>query len=109
MNLNQDTGEYILLLTILSLTNSFNQNSTNSYDRMKVHFEFTQINRNQSVTNVGSRTTFSTNQSGSNNVITQQHYLMRNHTDAITDIIITEAPYSMIISGDRDGVIKIIS
>lgn len=108
MNLSQDTGEYILSLIILSLT-KINQNSTNSYDKMKVHFEFTQINRNQSVTNVGSRTTFNANQSGSNNVITQQHYLMRNHTDAITDIIITEAPYSMIISGDRDGVIKIIS
>jgi phosphoinositide-3-kinase regulatory subunit 4 len=34
---------------------------------------------------------------------------MRNHTDAITDIIITAAPYSVIISGDRDGVIKIVS
>lgn len=77
---------------------------------MKVHFEFTQINRNnQNTANVGSRTSFNANQSSSNNVITQQHYLMRNHTDAITDIIITAAPYSMIISGDRDGVIKIVS
>ncbi|KAI8641016.1 hypothetical protein BD408DRAFT_389715 [Parasitella parasitica] len=83
--------------------------STNIYDKMKVHFEFTLANRNQSLANVGSRTTFSTNQSASNNVITRQHYLMRNHTDAITDVIITEAPYSMIISGDRDGVIKIVS
>ncbi|CAO0789210.1 unnamed protein product [Mucor circinelloides] len=84
--------------------------STNVYDKMKVHFEFTQINRNnQNTANVGSRTSFNANQSGSNNVITQQHYLMRNHTDAITDIIITAAPYSMIISGDRDGVIKIVS
>ncbi|CEP11758.1 hypothetical protein [Parasitella parasitica] len=83
--------------------------STNIYDKMKVHFEFTLANRNQNMSNVGSRTSFSTNQSASNNVITQQHYLMRNHTDAITDVIITEAPYSMIISGDRDGVIKIVS
>ncbi|KAL9539523.1 hypothetical protein MBANPS3_010209 [Mucor bainieri] len=85
--------------------------STNAYDKMKVHFEFTQINRNnnQQVANVGSRTSFNSNQSSSNNVITQQHHLMRNHTDAITDIIITPAPYAMIISGDRDGVIKIVS
>ncbi|CAO3623542.1 unnamed protein product [Mucor fragilis] len=84
--------------------------STNAYDKMKVHFEFTHINRNnQHAANVGSRTSFNATQSSSNNVITQQHYLMRNHTDAITDIIITAAPYSMIISGDRDGVIKIVS
>ncbi|KAI9485191.1 MAG: hypothetical protein EXX96DRAFT_474560 [Benjaminiella poitrasii] len=30
-------------------------------------------------------------------------------SNAITDIIITEKPYTMIISGDRDGVIKIVS
>lgn len=44
-----------------------------------------------------------------NNAVVQQQYLMRNHTDAITDILLTEVPYPMIISSDRDGVIKIIS
>ena len=39
----------------------------------------------------------------------QQQHLLRNHTDAITDVILTEVPYPMIISGDRDGVIKVIS
>ena len=40
---------------------------------------------------------------------TQQQHLLRNHTDAITDVILTEVPYPMIISGDRDGVIKVVS
>lgn len=76
---------------------------------MKFHFEFTQSNRNQNTTNIGSRTNAS-NQVGNNNAITQQQYLMRNHTDAITDIIlVTETTYPLIISADRDGVIKVVS
>jgi phosphoinositide-3-kinase regulatory subunit 4 len=46
---------------------------------------------------------------GLNSTVGQQQYLMRNHTDAITDIVLTEIPYPMIISGDRDGVIKVVS
>jgi phosphoinositide-3-kinase regulatory subunit 4 len=78
---------------------------------MKFHFEFTHSNRNQNTASLGSRTGFNapTTQGGSNNAIVQQQYLMRNHTDAITDIILTEIPYPMIVSGDRDGVIKIVS
>lgn len=78
---------------------------------MKFHFEFTHSNRNQNTTNVGSRTGFNaSNQAGNNNAIAQQQYLLRNHTDAITDIIlVTETTYPLIISADRDGVIKVVS
>ncbi|KAI7899371.1 uncharacterized protein BX663DRAFT_555007 [Cokeromyces recurvatus] len=76
--------------------------STNIFENMKFHFEFQQTNKNMNST----RTTLT--QVGSTAVVQQQH-LMQNHTDAITDIIITERPYMMIISGDRDGVIKIVS
>ncbi|KAG0049019.1 Serine/threonine-protein kinase [Gryganskiella cystojenkinii] len=45
---------------------------------------------------------------GRSNVITvQQQELLRNHLDAINDIAITEFPRMMLISGDRDGVIKV--
>ncbi|KAI8361053.1 hypothetical protein B0O80DRAFT_148594 [Mortierella sp. GBAus27b] len=47
---------------------------------------------------------------GRNNVITvQQQRLLRNHLDAIMDIALTEFPCMMLISGDRDGVIKVFS
>lgn len=75
---------------------------------MKFHFEFTQSNKNQNTTNIGSRTNASSQVV--NHGITQQQYLMRNHTDAITDIIlVTETTYPLIISADRDGVIKVVS
>ncbi|KAI8061364.1 hypothetical protein BDF21DRAFT_348153 [Thamnidium elegans] len=48
--------------------------STNTFENMKFHFEFTHSNRNQNMTNVGSQTT-----------------------------------YPLIISADRDGVIKVVS
>lgn len=85
--------------------------STNTFESMKFHFEFAHSNRNQSMTNIGSRTGFNaSSQVGNNNVIAQQQYLMRNHTDAITDIIlVTETTYPLIISSDRDGVIKVVS
>ncbi|GAA5807781.1 hypothetical protein MFLAVUS_001160 [Mucor flavus] len=85
--------------------------STNTFENMKFHFEFTHSNRNQNTTNVGSRTGFNaSNQAGNNNAIAQQQYLLRNHTDAITDIIlVTETTYPLIISADRDGVIKVVS
>ncbi|ORX62898.1 ARM repeat-containing protein [Hesseltinella vesiculosa] len=41
--------------------------------------------------------------------VAQQQFLMRNPTDAITDIILTELPYPMVICSDRDGAIKVIS
>ncbi|KAF9336731.1 Serine/threonine-protein kinase [Podila minutissima] len=47
---------------------------------------------------------------GRSNVITvQQQQLLRNHLDAIMDIALTEFPCMMLISGDRDGVIKVFS
>ncbi|KAF9986941.1 Serine/threonine-protein kinase [Modicella reniformis] len=47
---------------------------------------------------------------GKSNVITVlQQQLLRNHLDAIMDIALTEFPCMMLISGDRDGVIKVFS
>ncbi|OAQ30331.1 ARM repeat-containing protein [Linnemannia elongata AG-77] len=47
---------------------------------------------------------------GRNNAITaQQQQLLRNHLDAIMDIALTELPCMLLISGDRDGVIKVFS
>lgn len=79
--------------------------STNTIGNMKFHFEF---NRNS---NIGgsSRNNSMTNMNALANSVAQQQYLMRNHIDAITDIILTESPYPMIISGDRDGVIKVLA
>ncbi|KAG0225557.1 Serine/threonine-protein kinase [Actinomortierella wolfii] len=46
--------------------------------------------------------------SGRSNMVTvQQQQLLRNHLDAIRDIALTELPCPMVISGDRDGVIKV--
>ncbi|KAF9204955.1 Serine/threonine-protein kinase [Haplosporangium sp. Z 27] len=50
------------------------------------------------------------NNSGRANVITvQQQQLLRNHLDSIMDIAFTEFPSMMLISGDRDGVIKVFT
>ncbi|KAF9970185.1 Serine/threonine-protein kinase [Actinomortierella ambigua] len=46
--------------------------------------------------------------SGRSNLVTvQQQQLLRNHLDAIRDIALTELPCPMVISGDRDGVVKV--
>lgn len=99
---------YIKVLFILKKKKN---DSTNTFENMKFHYEFTHSNRNQNQTNIGSRAGLNAaNQVGNNNAIAQQQYLMRNHTDAITDIIlVTETTYPLIISADRDGVIKVVS
>ncbi|OZJ02400.1 hypothetical protein BZG36_04862, partial [Bifiguratus adelaidae] len=43
------------------------------------------------------------------NTLIQQRMLLHNHLDAINDLQITEVPYPMLISGDRDGVIKVLT
>ncbi|KAI9029972.1 hypothetical protein CLU79DRAFT_733513 [Phycomyces nitens] len=86
--------------------------SMNTHESIKFHYEFTHAQRNNhgSSASLGARTGFSTTgQTGGNSAVIQQHHLMRNHTDAITDVVLTEVPYPMVISGDRDGVIKVIS
>ncbi|RHZ45574.1 hypothetical protein Glove_669g16 [Diversispora epigaea] len=40
-------------------------------------------------------------------IFTQQQQLLVNHLDCITDLKITEIPNPMLISADRDGVVKI--
>ncbi|KAI9279542.1 hypothetical protein BY458DRAFT_584681 [Sporodiniella umbellata] len=80
--------------------------STNTIGDMQFHFEF---NRNNSQTGSSSRSNNMTSMSALNNSVAQQQYLMRNHIDAITNIVLTEYPYPMIISGDRDGVIKVLA
>ncbi|KAI8066486.1 hypothetical protein BC940DRAFT_368091 [Gongronella butleri] len=60
----------------------------------------------------GSASSRSGNQHATNPVhypVAQQQFLMRNPTDAITDIILTELPYPMVICADRDGTIKVVS
>ncbi|KAI9267985.1 hypothetical protein BDA99DRAFT_504553 [Phascolomyces articulosus] len=85
-------------------------------DQIKFHFEYPYAQRSASSAgsmhmtgigdSIGSR---GHHQTPSETNFTQQQHLLRNHTDAITDVILTEVPYPMIISGDRDGVIKVVS
>nr|CAG8541391.1 2408_t:CDS:10 [Entrophospora candida] len=37
----------------------------------------------------------------------QQQQILKNHLDCITDLAITEFPHPMLISGDRDGILKV--
>ncbi|CAO3608965.1 unnamed protein product [Cunninghamella blakesleeana] len=84
--------------------------SSNSFDNIRFHFEFPhQRSPLNPSTNKNSRSYHSSQQQVYNGTVPQQQFLLRNHTDAITDIILTEIPYPMIISGDRDGVIKVVS
>lgn len=89
--------------------------SSNTYDNINFYFEFThqRPSHHSSASAPPSRSFSHVNQqrmyNGLNSTVGQQQYLMRNHTDAITDIVLTEIPYPMIISGDRDGVIKVVS
>ncbi|KAI8600438.1 hypothetical protein EDD21DRAFT_323004 [Dissophora ornata] len=72
--------------------------ATRRFEGLPVHYEVTPV------AGVKPRNT------GRSNVITvQQQQLLRNHLDAITDIALTEFPCTMLISGDRDGVIKVFS
>ncbi|PKY37517.1 ARM repeat-containing protein [Rhizophagus irregularis] len=71
-------------------------------------------------TNGGSHSSHSVNNSNSNKksskntnsarnqlISVQQQQLLKNHLDCITDLKITELPHPMLISGDRDGIIKV--
>ncbi|KAF9349512.1 Serine/threonine-protein kinase [Mortierella sp. AD094] len=72
--------------------------ATRRFEGLPVHYE------------VASSTGVKPRNSGRANVITvQQQQLLRNHLDAIMDIAFTEFPYMMLISGDRDGVIKVFT
>ncbi|KAG2217671.1 hypothetical protein INT45_006180, partial [Circinella minor] len=84
------------------------------HDQIKFHFEYPYSQRNSSSTSSmhmgdSSGSHRGHYQSPKETNFTQQQHLLRNHTDAITDVILTEVPYPMIISGDRDGVIKVVS
>ncbi|KAG0353652.1 Serine/threonine-protein kinase [Podila minutissima] len=72
--------------------------ATRRFEGLPVHYEVTPLQ------SAKPRAT------GRSNVITvQQQQLLRNHLDAIMDIALTEFPCMMLISGDRDGVIKVFS
>ncbi|KAG0024457.1 Serine/threonine-protein kinase [Entomortierella chlamydospora] len=72
--------------------------ATRRFEGLPVHYE------------VASSAGVKPRNSGRANVITvQQQQLLRNHLDAIMDIAFTEFPYMMLISGDRDGVIKVFT
>ena len=80
-------------------------------DHIKFHLEFAQAQRTSTSSTSMHRTAFSGSHHSSPSEINfaQQQSLLRNHTDAVMDVILTEVPYPMIISGDRDGVIKVVS
>ncbi|KAG0092152.1 Serine/threonine-protein kinase [Podila epicladia] len=72
--------------------------ATRRFEGLPVHYEVTPLQ------SAKPRAT------GRSNVITvQQQQLLRNHLDAIMDIALTEFPCMMLISGDRDGVIKVFN
>ncbi|ORZ03447.1 hypothetical protein BCR43DRAFT_483381 [Syncephalastrum racemosum] len=79
--------------------------STTMIDQVQFHFEFAP----RSPTNASHRGLGRSGGGQQGSSVAQQQYLMRNHTDAITDVVLTEIPYPMLISGDRDGVIKVVS
>ena len=83
--------------------------SSNTIESIKFHLEFAQVKRGSA-----GRPPFSSRNSPSNtttnpNNVVQHQNMMRNHMDAITSMVMTEMPYPMIISGDRDGVIKVFA
>ncbi|CAG8782990.1 25994_t:CDS:2, partial [Racocetra persica] len=108
--------------------------NTRPFDGIKVHYELLYRNTN-SVASQSSSTTSSLQNSthsnghnssshsnsgikrpsannkqynnGKNQLISYQQLLLKNHLDCITDLAITEIPHPMLISGDRDGVIKV--
>ncbi|KAG0266360.1 Serine/threonine-protein kinase [Mortierella polycephala] len=72
--------------------------ATRRFEGLPVHYEVTPLQSTKP------------RSSGRSNVITvQQQQLLRNHLDAIMDIALTELPCMMLISGDRDGVIKVFN
>ncbi|RUP49351.1 LOW QUALITY PROTEIN: hypothetical protein BC936DRAFT_142738 [Jimgerdemannia flammicorona] len=92
--------------------------STQNFDELTFYYESQPSNRtaannrrpqpysssSNSSRSVGMLTTNATS-----STLVQQQQLLRNHLDSITDVKITEIPYPMLISGDRDGVIKVIA
>lgn len=115
----------------------FNFCSTRQFDGIQVHYEShstyrgansTGINNttsNSSISNShgGSHSSHNVNNSSNNKrsskntkntpnarnqlISVQQQQLLKNHLDCITDLKITELPHPMLISGDRDGIIKV--
>ncbi|KAF0433331.1 ARM repeat-containing protein [Gigaspora margarita] len=84
---------------LLSSTTSSSQNSTHSNGHNN-------SNHSNSSTKRPSANNKSYN-NGKNQLISYQQLLLKNHLDCITDLAITEIPHPMLISGDRDGVIKV--
>ena len=76
-----------------SISNSNNSNSGGSYIG--------------SSSNSNKRSSKNTTNTRNQLISVQQQQLLKNHLDCITDLKITELPYPMLISGDRDGIIKV--
>ncbi|CAG8479194.1 448_t:CDS:10 [Funneliformis mosseae] len=74
--------------------------STKQFDGINVHYE---IHR---VMNTATSNLSMTNSNNSSSGGIQQQQLLKNHLDCITDLKVTELPHPMLISGDRDGIIK---
>ncbi|KAJ2958801.1 hypothetical protein NQZ79_g5668 [Umbelopsis isabellina] len=83
--------------------------SSNVIENIKFHLEFAQVKRGSASRSPTTSRNSPSNTSSNVNSVQQQQNLMRNHMDAITSLVMTEMPYPMIISGDRDGVIKVFT
>ncbi|RIA90300.1 hypothetical protein C1645_712201 [Glomus cerebriforme] len=100
--------------------------STRQFDGIQVHYESSSASSNSSIPNShnnmsgGSHNSHSVNNSNNHKrsskntsntrnqlISVQQQQLLKNHLDCITDLKITELPHPMLISGDRDGIIKV--
>ncbi|CAI2161442.1 16883_t:CDS:10 [Funneliformis geosporum] len=103
--------------------------STKQFDGINVHYEIHRVmntaTSNSSFTNSnnsssggsysGSSGSSNSKRSNKNNthsarnqlITVQQQQLLKNHLDCITDLKVTELPHPMLISGDRDGIIKV--
>jgi phosphoinositide-3-kinase, regulatory subunit 4 len=65
------------------------------------------VNNSSNNNKRSSKNTKNTSNARNQLISVQQQQLLKNHLDCITDLKITELPHPMLISGDRDGIIKV--
>ncbi|CAG8764083.1 14868_t:CDS:2, partial [Acaulospora morrowiae] len=86
-------------------------NSSSSASSSQASSQSNSFNSGKSSHNNNKR---SSKQSKQNNgksqlIFNQQQQMLVNHLDCITDLKISELPYPMLISADRDGIVKSLS
>ncbi len=90
--------------------NSTGMNNTSNSSTPNSHNNTSGSSHNSiSVNNSNSNKRSSKNTTNARNqlISVQQQELLKNHLDCITDLKITELPHPMLISGDRDGIVKV--